>query len=259
MTKVLPLLLPLWLFGAAIHNGQTFITPFKHSIKATTAYTSCAHLAIFPISYYAKPKDLPILIDGKKVILHIKRKRYPKERLHVAPSKVKPPKSVKKRIAAEFKEAKKIYTHTSKHCYIHQPFILPLRSRITDPFGVARLFNGQLRSYHSGTDFRAKVGTPIKAINDGKVVLVKRRYYAGGSIIIDHGRGIYSCYYHLSRFKVKRGSFVKRGQVIGLSGRSGRVTAPHFHLTIKVKNITVDPLQFIEAFNREFLQFQRSN
>ena len=243
------LLLPLWLFGATIYNGQTYIIPFKRSIKATIAYTTCNHLAIFPISYYAKPRDIPIWIDGKKVILHTKHKRYPKERLHVAPSKVKPPKRVRKRIAQEFREAKAIYTSKTKRCLIQKPFILPLRSRVTDPFGIARLFNGQLKSYHSGTDFRAKIGTPIRAINNGKVVLVKKRYYAGGSIIIDHGRGIYSCYYHLSRFKVKKGSFVKRGQIIGLSGKSGRVTGPHLHLTIKVKNTTINPIQFIHAFN----------
>jgi murein DD-endopeptidase MepM/ murein hydrolase activator NlpD len=165
---------------------------------------------------------------------------------------VKPPKSVQKRIRKEFAQAKRIYTRTTPISYIAKPFVLPLRSLITSHFGTARIFNGLLKSYHSGVDFKAKVGTPVRAINDGMVVLAKKRYYAGGSVIIDHGRGIYSCYYHLSRFKVKPGEFVRRGEIIGLSGKSGRVTGPHLHLTIKIKNVTVDPIQFIKAFNHAF-------
>ena len=215
-------------------------------------HTTIGNLLIIPIPYHAKPAIRWLHIDGKAVKLQIKRKSYPKERLSVAPSKVHPPKSVLSRIAAEFKEAKRIYTHTTPKSYINKPFILPLKSKITDPFGVARLFNGKLASYHSGTDFRAKVGTPVKAINDGVVVLAKMRYYAGGSVIIDHGKGVYSCYYHLSKFNVKPGDRVKRGQIIALSGQSGRVTGPHLHLTIKIKGISVDAMQFIDAFNRIF-------
>ena len=252
MRKLL-LLLAAWpLLAATIYNGQAFIIPFHKSYKTFMTHTTVGHLLIIPIPYDVKPATRWLRIDGKPVRLEIKRKHYPKERLRVAPSKVHPPKWAQKRIAAEYKEAKKIYAHVTPICYITKPFALPLYSEITDPFGVARIFNGKLASYHSGTDFRAKMGTPVRAINDGKVVLAKKRYYAGGSVIIDHGRGIYSCYYHLSRFEVKPGQTVKRGDVIALSGKSGRVTGPHLHLTIKVRGITVDALQFIEAFDRAF-------
>ncbi len=246
-------LLVAWpLLAASISNGQTFIVPFHKSYKFYMPHTNIGHLIIIPIPYDAKPATRWLRIDGKAVKLVIRRKQYPKEHLSVAPSKVHPPKSVQSRIAAEFKEAKRIYAHTTPKSYITRPFILPLKSTITDPFGVARLFNGKLASYHGGTDFRASLGTPVKAINDGVVVLAKMRYFAGGSIIIDHGRGVYSCYYHLSRFKVKPGDRVKRGQIIALSGQSGRVTGPHLHLTIKIKGISVDPMQFIDAFNQTF-------
>ncbi len=251
--KILLWLLAAWpLLAATIYNGQTFIIPFSQSYKLYMPHTAIDHLLIIPIPYHAKPITRWLRIDGKAVKLQIKRKKYPKERLSVAPSKVHPPKSVLSRIAAEFKEAKRIYAHTTPKNYINKPFILPLKSKITDPFGVARLFNGKLASYHSGTDFRAAIGSPVRAINDGVVVLAKMRYYAGGSVIVDHGRGIYSCYYHLSHFKVEPGERVKRGQIIALSGQSGRVTGPHLHLTIKIKGISVDPMQFIDAFNRAF-------
>ena len=244
------LLLALPLLAATIYNGQTFIIPFHKSYKFSMPHTTIGNLLIIPIPYHAKPATRWLRIDGKAVKLQIKRKNYPKEHLTVAPSKVHPPKSLLKRIAKEYKEAKKIYTTTSPHSHITKPFILPIKSTITDTFGIARLFNNQLKSYHSGTDFRASLGSSVKAINDGVVVLAKKRYYAGGSIIIDHGKGVYSCYYHLSSFKVQPGDRVKRGQIIALSGQSGRVTGPHLHLTIKIKGISVDPMQFIKAFNK---------
>ncbi|MRI58326.1 MAG: M23 family peptidase [Epsilonproteobacteria bacterium] len=241
----------LWaaaLFGAELFNGTTYITHYRSTIQSVYPYTTVGSLAIFPIDYHAKGKRT-IFIDGEPITLLIKPKNYPKERIRVPKSKVHPPKSLQKRISAEYKEAMKIYATTTPISYIHKPFVLPLSTPITSSYGNARLFNGSLKSFHSGTDFKAKVGTPIKAINDGKVVLVKDRYYAGGSVIVDHGRGIYSCYYHLSKFLVKKGEKVKRGQIIAKSGKSGRVSGPHLHLTIKIKGISVDPLQFIEAFN----------
>ncbi len=249
--KILLWLLAAWpLLAATISNGQTFIVPFHKNYKLYMPHTTIDHLLIIPIPYQAKPTTRWLRIDGKAVKLQIKRKRYPKEHLSVAPSKVHPPKSVLKRIAAEFKEAKRIYAHTTPKSYITKPFILPIQSTITDPFGVARLFNGKLASYHSGTDFRVSIGSSVKAINDGVVVLAKKRYFAGGSVIINHGRGVYSCYYHLSSFKVQPGDRVKRGQIIALSGQSGRVTGPHLHLTIKIKGISVDPMQFIQNINK---------
>ena len=126
---------------------------------------------------------------------------------------------------------------------------MPLHSKITSAFGNRRVFNNILKSYHSGTDFRAKKGTPIIASNSGRVVLAKNRFFAGNSIIIDHGQGIYSGYYHLSRFAVKKGDFVQKGEVIGYAGATGRVTGPHLHFTFHVNGNCVDPLHFVKLAN----------
>ena len=96
------------------------------------------------------------------------------------------------------------------------------------------------------------MGTPIKVSNDGVVKLAKNRFFAGGSIIIDHGEGIFSVYYHLSKFLVKKGQKVKRGQIIALSGKSGRVTGPHLHFGIVLQNSSVEPLKFVSLMN-EFI------
>lgn len=177
---------------------------------------------------------------------------YEKEILQVAQSKVTPPKEVLKRIQSELAEARAVYATYTNEALFRGKFILPLNSVITSRFGTARVFNGTLMSYHSGTDFRAAVGTAVVAANDGIVRLAKDRYYAGGSIIIDHGYKIFTQYYHLSELKVKVGQRVKKGDVIALSGDSGRVTGAHLHFGVIAGGTQVDPLDFIEKFNGIF-------
>ncbi len=177
---------------------------------------------------------------------------YKQELLQVAQSKVTPPKEVLARIQAELKEARATYATYTNKALFEGKFILPINSIITSTFGTARVFNGSLMSYHSGTDFRAAVGTPVLAANDGIVRIAKDRYYAGGSVVIDHGYKIFSQYYHLSKLKVKVGQRVKKGQIIALSGDSGRVTGAHLHFGIIAGGTQVDPLDFIDKFNALF-------
>ncbi len=148
----------------------------------------------------------------------------------------------------------KIYGTVTKESYINSKFILPLDSFITSDFGKARVYNGSLKGYHSGTDFRAIVGTPLIASYDGVVALVKDRFYSGGTVLINHGQGIYTCYFHMSAFDVKKDEKVKKGQVIGLSGVSGRVTGPHLHFAVRINAVQVDPLQFIELMNKNIFK-----
>ncbi len=216
--------------------------------------------ALVPANYYTKAKKsnlvVVFIIDGDKYYstfkIDIFEGTYKSEKLKVASSRAKISKKNRLRIEKEQKEAMKIYKKNTPYFYPKKPFTYPLNSKITSQFGNKRLFNGILKSYHSGTDFRAKVGTPVKAIAKGRVVLAKNRFFAGNSVIIDHGQGIYSGYYHLSGFKVKKGELVKRGEIIGSAGATGRVTGPHLHLSIRVNSVQVDPLQFIETINLLF-------
>ena len=192
---------------------------------------------------------------SQEIVIKVEDAKYLKENITVSKSKVNPKsKEVKKRTAKEYKEAMGIYGYASRKSYITSKFIMPMDSKITSAFGKARVYNNTLNGYHSGTDFRAKIGTPIIAVNDGKIILAKNRFYAGGSIIIDHGHGVYSCYYHMSRFDVQEGEFVKKKQIIGLSGDTGRVTGPHLHFSIRVGGVQVDPLQFIELVNKKIFK-----
>jgi murein DD-endopeptidase MepM/ murein hydrolase activator NlpD len=225
---------------------------------------SDSYYALLPVSYYDKVGEKTATIHylnaaneekSKSLRLEVVDGEYKKEKIQVSSKKVNPKAAkVKKRISEEYKEAMKIYTTVSKRSYLHRKFLLPIESNITSPFGTARVYNGLLKGYHSGTDFRAKVGTPIKAANDGKVVLVKKRFYSGGTVLLNHGQGIYTCYFHMSKFHVKNGAVVKRGDVLGLSGKSGRVTGPHLHFSARINGVQVDPLQLIALMNNTILK-----
>jgi murein DD-endopeptidase MepM/ murein hydrolase activator NlpD len=213
-------------------------------------------MAVIPVDYYAQSGDSNVtwIAPGNQTPIPIRicDFPYPTEVLSVEPSKVTPPPEALERIALEKAEAEAIYTHFTPVRYWNKPFILPLDSNITSAYGSARTYNGVLKSYHGGVDFRALTPTPIQATNDGIVVLAKERYYAGGTIIIDHGEGIYSCYFHLSRFDVQVGERVVRGQPIALSGASGRITGPHLHFGMMVHGVQSDPLDLLAQFERLF-------
>ncbi|RXK02018.1 peptidase M23 [Arcobacter sp. CECT 8989] len=220
-----------------------------------------SYYALVPISYYKDLKKYKIIISYieneekvfKGIPIEVIDGKYKSEVINVDSSKVTLSEKNKKRVSKEYKEAMKIYNTTSKTLYINDKFIYPLETKITSDFGRKRVYNGSLKSYHSGTDYRAKVGTKIKAINNGKVVIAKDRFYAGNSIVLDHGNGIYSGYYHLSKMNYKEGDLVKKGDIIGLSGSTGRVTGPHLHFSFRIHGIQVDPLQAIDLLNNNLL------
>lgn len=120
-------------------------------------------------------------------------------------------------------------------------FAAPAEADISDVFGSERIFNGKTSSPHLGLDFRVPSGTPVRAMNDGSVLLARPLYFEGNFVVIDHGQGLLTLYLHLSEFKVKEGDQVKRGQVIGLSGGSGRATGPHLHAAVRWQGTYVDP------------------
>jgi murein DD-endopeptidase MepM/ murein hydrolase activator NlpD len=132
-----------------------------------------------------------------------------------------------------------------------QSFLRPRESVITSQFGSGRLFNGTLTTRHLGVDFRGATGEPIRAANRGVVALVDRFVLAGNVVYIDHGGGVVTSYFHMSKTLVSPGDTVKRGQVIGLVGNTGRVTGPHLHWAARYGANTVNPLDLF-AINRDW-------
>jgi hypothetical protein len=125
-------------------------------------------------------------------------------------------------------------------------FLHPVEGAISGRFGVKRILNGEPRSPHSGEDFKASEGTPVKVANSGKVVLTGEYFFTGRSIIVDHGLGCYSMYFHLQEISVSPGDQVAKGEEIGTVGATGRATGPHLHWGIRVNGARVNPLTLVE-------------
>lgn len=128
-----------------------------------------------------------------------------------------------------------------------QPFIWPVRGRISGFFGSQRIYRGEPGSYHSGTDISTgRSGTPFVAPADGVVILAADHPFTleGNLLMIDHGLGLNSAFLHCSEILVKEGDRVRQGQVIGRIGMTGRATGPHLHWSLKWRRARLDPILF---------------
>jgi murein DD-endopeptidase MepM/ murein hydrolase activator NlpD len=173
--------------------------------------------------------------------------RYRTTSITVEPKFVEPGPDEMKQIAADRALKDKVFAEElqSDRRLWSGSFLAPVKAAATDSFGTRRTFNGKLASVHKGTDFRAASGTPVQAGNSGIVVLAQPLYYEGNCVMIDHGMGLMSISMHLSRIDVKPGEQVTRGQQVGLSGATGRVTGPHLHWAIRWQNAYLDPAKLL--------------
>jgi murein DD-endopeptidase MepM/ murein hydrolase activator NlpD len=121
------------------------------------------------------------------------------------------------------------------------PFAAPVQGRPGSPFGLRRWINGERRSFHTGRDIQAPRGTPVLASNHGRVCLQGDFFFGGKSVFVDHGQGLYTMYFHLSEILVKPGEEVRRGQILGRVGSTGRATGPHLHWGVRMGGARVDP------------------
>jgi murein DD-endopeptidase MepM/ murein hydrolase activator NlpD len=165
--------------------------------------------------------------------------------LTVAPKFVAPGLDELARIKAEVELKSKVFASSATEPLWSGDFRAPVHSPPTDSFGTRRTFNGQLASVHEGMDFRAATGTPVHAGNSGVVVLARPLYYEGNCVVIDHGLELFTISMHLSRIDVHEGDRVVIGQLLGLSGATGRVTGPHLHWAVRWQNAYLDPAKML--------------
>lgn len=232
-------------------------TAFGSTIRFYQDGTSNVWRGIIGIDLDAHPDDYPVAVratlgNGRTVrstyLLGVESKEFPTRHLSVNPTFVNPPADVLERIGREAELQKEIFQTSSAERQWDGGFLRPVPGDSTSSFGRRSVYNGEPRSPHSGTDFRAGAGTPIVAPNAGTVVLAGDLYFSGNVVIIDHGWGLYSYFAHLSSIDVEEGETVARGEMVGNVGATGRVTGPHLHWTVRLNEARVDPLSLMTLF-----------
>jgi len=170
---------------------------------------------------------------------------YRTSTLSVPPRFVQPGPEQMEEIKREREIKERVFAASAPEPLWRGSFHAPVRAVPTDSFGTRRVFNGKLDSVHTGMDFRAHMGTVVRASNSGTVVLAQPLYYEGNCVIIDHGDGLFTVSMHFSRIEVHVGEHVSAGQRLGLSGATGRVTGPHLHWAVRWQGAYVDPAKLL--------------
>ncbi|HTN70388.1 MAG TPA: M23 family metallopeptidase [Methylomirabilota bacterium] len=213
------------------------------------------YAALVGIDLEAMPAIVNIVVKGTskggrrrdiQIPIKIKTKSFQHESFAVAPEFDDLGPDVLERIRQEQQQLDQVFATFTPERLWERPFISPVAAAITSPFGYRRVINGMPRAPHTGVDLRAPLGTEVLAANHGRVALIGDFFFSGKSLVLDHGGGLYTMYFHLSEFKVEEGADVHKGDIIGLSGMTGRVTGPHLHWGARIGGARVDPFELIE-------------
>ena len=173
-----------------------------------------------------------IVVDGN----------YPVQRLTVPRSFTELDAATLARIAGEKATLDRLWETVTPTRMWHAPFRAPLQDAIRGSgFGLKRVINGEPRAPHTGVDFSVPAGTPVLATNAGWVVLAGEHFFAGRSLVLDHGEGLYTMYFHLQESVAELGRQVAHGEPIGRVGNTGRATGPHLHWGARLYGARIDP------------------
>ncbi len=213
-----------------------------------------SYSALLGVDLEEKPGTLEIVLQGLEkggekrdglLVLRVREKMFPKENLSVPAGFDRIDESLRKRIEKEQAALTRLWAVSSPRRSWEGRFVPPVSGAVTSPFGLRRVINGLERSPHGGVDLKASLGTEVVAANHGRVVLRDEFFFSGKSIVLDHGGGLYTMYFHLADFNVDAGSQVRKGDSIGRAGMSGRATGPHLHWGARLNGARVDPLELL--------------
>jgi murein DD-endopeptidase MepM/ murein hydrolase activator NlpD len=244
--------------GAPILFRVTTPTPVRtlsgkwldHQVSFTFDKQRKAWFALAGVSLETKRGVYPIVLNAETAAgklltqqrrITVQRERYPRAILKVPGRYTAPSPEELHRIEQDKQTKSQAFQTLSADREWKGPFIRPVEAKISDVFGVQRVFNGTVQSTHQGLDFRVPPGTPVAAVNGGRILLARPLFFEGNCVMIDHGQGLLTLYLHLSKFLVNEGDMVEKGQTIALSGGTGRATGPHLHLAVRWQGIYLNP------------------
>jgi murein DD-endopeptidase MepM/ murein hydrolase activator NlpD len=193
--------------------------------------------------------DITITENNKKIVKKIQKRKYNIQKIEGLPKKkVTPPEEFYARIKRENLLIAKAREINSNLTFFKDKFIIPVDDAIiTGVYGSQRILNGIPKWPHYGLDFAQKKGTPIKAMNNGIITLAEKDlFYTGGTIIFDHGHGISTLYMHMDDLFVNVGDHIKKGDIVGTVGASGRATGPHLDIRLNWFGTRLDPATILD-------------
>jgi murein DD-endopeptidase MepM/ murein hydrolase activator NlpD len=202
------------------------------------------------VSLETPPGKYPVMLDGKgqtgktlqwQQSILVRKGIYRRIVITVAKRFTEPNPEQQQEIDKARATKQDVFSRSSSQKEWSGRFLPPVNAPVSDVFGTTRTVNGQTQSVHQGLDYGVGQGTPVAALNRGTVLLARPLYFEGNCIMLDHGQGLLTIYMHLSKFEVKEGDQVNRGQEIALSGGTGQVTGPHLHVAVRWQGIYVDP------------------
>lgn len=202
---------------------------------------------VFGIPLSTPVGTLQLESSNGPINIEVKPYKYAEQRLSVKNQDyVNPQQEQLDRYAIEAKEQNDIYSSfTPTQWNAFPQFIRPTAGKFSNSFGRKRFFNGEERAPHSGLDIPAPVGQKVVAPASGTVVATGNYFFNGNTVLIDHGQGLISMFCHLSKIDVQKGQKLQQGEVLGLVGKTGRVTGPHLHWGMSLNNARVDPQLFL--------------
>jgi murein DD-endopeptidase MepM/ murein hydrolase activator NlpD len=218
-------------------DKKIYFNPAKESVEAVVG-----------IDLFTKPGryTLELSVNGVPLTRMVKviKKKYPVQKLTLPKGMVELSPENEARAEREQNEIASIWPNETERDWSGD-FVNPRPGKISTIFGVRRILNKIPKSPHSGVDVEANEGDEVRAPNNGIVVMTDNLFYSGNSIFLDHGQGIYTMFFHLSKILAKPGQAVKKGDVIGLVGSTGRSTGAHLHWGVRVQGARVDPMELI--------------
>lgn len=220
----------------------------KNGQKAKAVIIESYFSDLKPFTCYLKEKDQNLY----ELFFRVENREYKAEKLKVEPKHIALSPKDQKRADAEQLILNNIYASSPETVMFESSFQPPMNTLVTSVYGTKRVYNKEKKGQHLGIDYRATVGEKVPSTNAGKVVFAGDLFYTGYTVIIDHGLDIFSVYGHLSKTLVEAGQMVEKGQVIGLSGNTGRTSGPHLHWGVKVQGQYIDGFALVDESKKLF-------